>query len=393
MNLKRHLIFILLWPCLFAATGVGAQSLKLWYRQPAQKWTDALPIGNGRMGAMIFGGIDTDRLQFNEQTLWTGGPRNYARKGAVKYLQPIRQLIAQGKQAEAEALAEKQFMGMKSDELSYNADSANWLKKVRMNVGPAAENFDDSRWKTIIQPSANGWEIYPGFEGLDGAVWLRTDFDLPAGMAGKNMVLSVGRIRDMDFTYVNGKLVGSAADATNRKYTIPAGLLHTGKNTIAIQVINFFDKGGLTTVKEKLAIYLEGGRAADGIALKPEWKYWIQDDNPPPHPQYNAEYQPFADVYFQYPAAERVSDYKRDLDISNATAHVSYSANGVNYHREYLASAPDHVIALHLTANKPGKITVTAWLKNTAQNLFRTQSRRAYFGVDFKGTSRCINGR
>jgi alpha-L-fucosidase 2 len=50
-----------------------AQNLKLWYKQPAIKWTEALPIGNGRIGAMIFGGVENDRIQFNEETLWNGG--------------------------------------------------------------------------------------------------------------------------------------------------------------------------------------------------------------------------------------------------------------------------------------------------------------------------------
>src|SRR5664279_4996584 len=48
--------------------------LVLWYRRPAQKWTEALPVGNGRLGAMIFGGVGRERLQLNEATLWAGGP-------------------------------------------------------------------------------------------------------------------------------------------------------------------------------------------------------------------------------------------------------------------------------------------------------------------------------
>src|SRR6187551_1953269 len=90
--------------------------LELWYKQPAQKWTEALPIGNGRIGAMIFGAVETDHIQFNEETLWTGEPRDYNRKGAYKYLDTIRQLLFAGKQKEAEALAGEQFMGLKSDE-------------------------------------------------------------------------------------------------------------------------------------------------------------------------------------------------------------------------------------------------------------------------------------
>ena len=85
--------------------GLCAQDLKLWYKQPAAQWTEALPVGNGRIGAMIFGGLERDRIQFNEETLWTGGPRQYSRPGAYRYLDTIRQLLFEGKQKEAEALA------------------------------------------------------------------------------------------------------------------------------------------------------------------------------------------------------------------------------------------------------------------------------------------------
>jgi alpha-L-fucosidase 2 len=336
-------------------------NLRLWYKQPAQKWTDALPIGNGRLGAMIFGGADEDRIQFNEQTLWTGGPRAYARKGAAKYLPIIRRLIAEGKQAEAESIAQEHFMGMKSHEFTYDADSVAWVKKMRSDVSYATTDLNDINWKTITQPQVNGWEVLPGFEGLDGAVWLRNSFDLPANMVGKAMVLNIGRVRDMDFTYVNGHLVGSSGNNSNRSYTIPAGLLHPGKNTIAIQVLNFYDKGGLTTVKEKLGIY-EKDTPTNFIPLKSNWKYAIQNDSPPAHPAYNAEYQPFADLYLQFPKQE-VSNYTRDLDLTKAIAHVTYQSSGITYTREYFSSAPDQVIAVHLTASQPGSITFNALLK------------------------------
>ena len=86
--------------------------LKLWYRQPAQKWAEALPIGNGRLGAMVFGGTENERLQFNEDTLWTGGPHEYHHDGAVKYLPVVRKLLFEGKQREAEKLAMEKMMSV-----------------------------------------------------------------------------------------------------------------------------------------------------------------------------------------------------------------------------------------------------------------------------------------
>ena len=92
------------------ATFASAQSPVLWYTRPAAAWTDALPIGNGRMGAMVFGGISDERIQFNESTLWTGKPHNYVRTGAREQLPELRRLVAEGKTKEAGDLAKAKFL-------------------------------------------------------------------------------------------------------------------------------------------------------------------------------------------------------------------------------------------------------------------------------------------
>jgi alpha-L-fucosidase 2 len=92
---------------------------ELWYAQPASKWVEALPIGNGRLGGMIFGGTADEHLQFNEDTIWTGAPHEYQHEGAVKYLPKIRQLLFDGKQKEAEELAMEQFMSVPVRQKAY----------------------------------------------------------------------------------------------------------------------------------------------------------------------------------------------------------------------------------------------------------------------------------
>ena len=86
-------------------------SLKLWYDEPAQKWTEALPVGNGRLGAMVFGGVEAEHIQLNEDTVWAGHPIERDRVGAYKHLPKIRQLIFDGKNAEAQRLMQREFMG------------------------------------------------------------------------------------------------------------------------------------------------------------------------------------------------------------------------------------------------------------------------------------------
>ena len=85
-------------------------SLTLWYRQPAAQWTEALPLGNGRLGAMVFGGVTDDRIQINEGTLWGGSPHDYTNPSARIHLARLRDLIFSGSVAEAEALT-GQMMG------------------------------------------------------------------------------------------------------------------------------------------------------------------------------------------------------------------------------------------------------------------------------------------
>ena len=86
--------------------------MKLRYQEPAQKWTEALPVGNGRLGAMVFGGTDNEHLQFNEDTLWTGRPHEYQHPGAAAYLSVVRKLLFEGKQREAEKLAGEHMMSV-----------------------------------------------------------------------------------------------------------------------------------------------------------------------------------------------------------------------------------------------------------------------------------------
>ena len=96
-------------------------SLELWYNNPANGWTEALPVGNGRLGAMIYGGAETDTIQFNEETLWSGQPHDYVHPGAYQYLGKIRQLLWNGKQDKAHKLANEQFMSQPFGQFCYQA--------------------------------------------------------------------------------------------------------------------------------------------------------------------------------------------------------------------------------------------------------------------------------
>ncbi len=91
----------------------------LWYDEPAKAWTDALAVGNGRLGAMVFGRTDEERIQLNEDTLWAGGPYDPSHPDALKALPQVRKLVFEGKYGEAQGLAHKTMMARPIRQLQY----------------------------------------------------------------------------------------------------------------------------------------------------------------------------------------------------------------------------------------------------------------------------------
>jgi len=123
--------FSIFHPCvIFAAvaawmvTGTAAESadgnpLLLWYDQPAAKWVGALPVGNGRLGAMVFGGVNQERLQLNEGLLWAGGPDYPVNPQAKDALPQVRQLVNEGKYREAASLLSAKAMAKPLGQMPY----------------------------------------------------------------------------------------------------------------------------------------------------------------------------------------------------------------------------------------------------------------------------------
>ena len=182
----------------FQTKAQESSPLTLWYQQPAaDKWTDALPIGNGRLGAMIFGNVQKELIQLNEHTVWSGGPNRNDNPDALAALPEIRRLIFEGKQKEAEKLAEKTIQSKKS---------------------------------------------------------------------------------------------------------------------------------------------------------------------------HGQKFQPVGDLHIAFEGHENFSDYRRELDIATAVSKVTYVVDGVTYKREAIASFADNVIAVHLTASKPGMISFTASMSTPQPN-------------------------
>ena len=89
---------------------VAGDQERLWYDAPAGRWLEALPLGNGQMAAMVFGGITDESIQLNESTFWSGSPHDNNSKTSLEHLDEVRQLIYAGREEEAEALINKEFI-------------------------------------------------------------------------------------------------------------------------------------------------------------------------------------------------------------------------------------------------------------------------------------------
>ncbi|WP_277968775.1 glycoside hydrolase family 95 protein [Sphingomonas echinoides] len=109
-------------PTLSAAeTTAPATDHQLWYRQPAQAWTEALPVGNGRLGAMVFGRVAQERLQLNSDTLWAGSPYDPNNPDALAALPRVRALLAEGRYKEATDLASAKMMAKPLSQMPYGS--------------------------------------------------------------------------------------------------------------------------------------------------------------------------------------------------------------------------------------------------------------------------------
>ncbi len=97
----------------------SARTHNLWYDKPAQVWTEALPLGNGRLGAMVYGNPAVEQIQLNEETLWAGRPNNNPNPDALENIPKVRDLVYEGKYLEAQTLATKKVMSQTNSGMPY----------------------------------------------------------------------------------------------------------------------------------------------------------------------------------------------------------------------------------------------------------------------------------
>lgn len=130
----------------------ASQEMAIWYRQPASAWLQAMPLGNGMIGAMVFGGAPKERIALNESTFWSGRPHDYDDPEAFKYFGQIRDLVFAGKFQEAEKLTNEHFWGIPKAQEAYQplgdlllsfdaADVTDYRRELDMEAGVAKVSY------------------------------------------------------------------------------------------------------------------------------------------------------------------------------------------------------------------------------------------------------------
>ena len=355
-------------PAIAGTDELADPASSLWYDEAAKTWIQALPIGNGRLGAMVLGGVNRERIALNEESVWSGSTANNDRPDAAKNLPEIRRLLLAGKNVEAEALVNQTFTCQGAGTgrghgagVPFGCYQTLGDLRIAWKLSAKPALLNDWKWSALdtgdskdfrqqhrkaqeliaeaVKPDANekGWNDYQIANGKavrgDYAikerqyVVLRHHLNLTKDRAGQLGVLRVAPANTNGFVYVNGHKVGELAGwramgNAEARFDV-SGLLTPGDNVVAVVIHR----------------YRRHGRLPLSVVIDPR---------------------------------ENAQNYRRSLDLRNAVATVSYQHDGVTFTREAFASAPDEVMAFRFTADKPGQISFTASMDRMER--FRTKA-------------------
>jgi alpha-L-fucosidase 2 len=226
------------------SSAFGQGPLTLWYQRPANLWVTALPVGNGRLGAMVFGGIAHERIQFNEQTVWTGEPHDYAHHGAYQSLPKLRELLWAGEQKEAEDLAMTEFMSQPIHQQAYQA------------FGDLRLDFPDVREATVsgYRRSLNLDTAVAAVEYTQQGVTYRRE--VFASYPAKAIVVRITASKPGSVSFKTA--LQSAHEGSQVRVVTSGDIAMTGQ--VKESAIRF---------EARLRVLTEGGgRATDGIAIQ-----------------------------------------------------------------------------------------------------------------------------
>lgn len=197
MKLYFSLIFASLSFAMGMAQSYPAQNRnEMWYEKPAQVWTEALPLGNGKLGAMVYGIPGIEQIQLNEETLWAGSPNNNYNPHALEYLPQIRQLLFEGRWREAQDMCTQYVKSATNQGMPYQTFGSLMLTfPGHESYGGYRRSLDLDSARTVVeykvasQPGVTGPQRYYHFRREtfcplgDSVVVMRLTTDQPGGIS------------------------------------------------------------------------------------------------------------------------------------------------------------------------------------------------------------------
>jgi len=221
-----------------------AEPLSLWYRQPAKQWVEALAVGNGRLGAMVFGGVPQERIQLNEDTLWGGGPYDPANPEALEALQQVREMIFSGQYRQADRLIGRRMMAKPLNQMPYQC-----LGDLLLKFPDATNGVKDYR-RALNLDTAVANVAYT----IDGVDYTREIFSSPVDQV---IVIRLKANKP-------GKVTFTAGMKTPQKASVTVESPHT----LVMQGVNGSSRGiaGALKFQARVAIRALGGQVVTGDA-------------------------------------------------------------------------------------------------------------------------------
>ena len=323
------------------AVSPPAEPMSVWFVAPARTFHESCPLGNGRLGAMDFGGVGTERIALNESSLWSGGPYDGNKYDAYQCLPDVREKLFAGDISGAGRILGKSFRY--ADGISGWGD-INQFGSYQ-TLGNLVIDFDTSAETTVSSPSGH------------------------AAGDGKTIDNTVDGSADTKWCVNNGNTPVSWQMALPAPQTVASYSFISGDDMPARDPRSWVLEGsvdGKTWVeadRRKLDAPFERRKQARTFTVAHPGAFRVYRFTFAPTSVGTFQVSEITLAGVRFPSSAAGEDYRRDLNLMQGVAHTEYRWKGVTYTRELLVSKPDEVIALYLKADKRGALSFTASLR------------------------------
>jgi alpha-L-fucosidase 2 len=245
-------------PQLTGSAPAPAEPLSLWYREPARRWTEALPIGNGRLGAMVFGHVTSERIQLNEDTLWGGGPYDPVNPQAKDALPQVRQMVFDGQYRQARQLINQRVIAKPSSEMPYetagdlmltfpdSTNAENYQRALNLDTAVATTEYTENGThftRQIFSSPADQVIVVRLTADKKGAINFAAGYQLAQPPRGNSQSGTVA-IEPDNTLVVRGNNYGASGIKAALKYQVRArvladgGTINSSSNSVSVANAN-----------------------------------------------------------------------------------------------------------------------------------------------------------